>query len=191
MSFSRREFLLGFGAGLLLPKTWDFYADYLSRTGEPYLASSGDAAHTLYVKDCEDPEGLRLILDYPDQDSSVPDFSRMTKRQFIERYLPGWSEEELAYEDDLDELVPHWYAFEHWVDAHSPDIKSYELLKPLDLGGLSEQKNRGEGWIHFVNGPCPGNSSRWVNIDPLGTSVLQHKLNELGLPVQVALAVTK
>ena len=52
---------------------------------------------TLYVKDCEDPEGLRLILDYPDHDSSVPDFSRMTKRQFIDRYIPGWTEEELAY----------------------------------------------------------------------------------------------
>ena len=35
MSFSRREFLLGFGAGLLLPKTWESYADYLARTGEP------------------------------------------------------------------------------------------------------------------------------------------------------------
>ena len=191
MSFSRREFLLGFGAGLLLPKTWNFYADYLARTGEPYLAASGATAHTLYVKNCEDAEGLRLILDYPDHDSSVPDFSHMTKRQFIARYLPGWTEEELAYEDDLDEIVPHWFAFEHWVSAHSPDLKAYELLKPLDLGRLSKCEDRGEGWIHFVNGPCPGNSSRWVNIDPLGTSVLQHKLNELGLPVQVALAVTK
>ena len=187
MSFSRREFLLGFGAGLLLPKTWDFYADYLARTGEPYLASSGDATHTLYVKDCDDTEGLRLILDYPDHDSSVPDFSRMTKRHFIERYLPGWTEKALEYEDALDELVPHWYAFEHWVDAHSPDIKAYELLEPLDLGRLSEKQDRDEGWIHFVNGPYPGNSGRWVTIDPLGASVLQHKLNELRLPVRVAL----
>ena len=67
-------------------------------------------------------------------------------------------------------------------------MKAFELLRYLDLGGLSEHKHRGEGWIHFVDGPCPGNSSRWVNIDRLGTSVLQHKLNELGLPVQVALA---
>ena len=186
MSFSRREFLLGFGAGLLLPKTWDFYADYLARTGEPYLAASCDAAHTLYVKDCEDPEGLRLILNYPDHDSSVPDFSRMTKRQFTSHYLPGRTEEELAYEDDLNEIVPHWFAFEHWVSAHSPDIKAYELLKPLDLGGLSERQDRDKGWIHFVNGPCPGNSSRWVNIDPPGASVLQHKLNELRIPFQVA-----
>ena len=83
--------------------------------------------------------------------------------------------------------MPHWYAFEHWVDAHSPDIKAYELLEPLDLGHLSEQQDRDEGWIHFVNGPCPGNSGRWVTIDPLGASVLQHKLNELELPVQVTL----
>ena len=111
----------------------------------------------------------------------------MTKRQFIARYLPGWTEEELEYEDALDEIVPHWYAFDHWIDAHSPDIKAYELLEPLDLGLSSDQQDRDQGWIYFVNGPCPGNSSRWVTIDPLGASVLQHKLNEIGLPVQVAL----
>lgn len=84
--------------------------------------------------------------------------------------------------------MPHWYAFEHWVDAHSPDTKAYELLEPLDLGRLSEQQDRDEGWIHFVNGPCPGNSSRWVNIDPLGASVPHHKLHKLRLPVRVAMA---
>jgi hypothetical protein len=57
MSFSRREFLLGFGAGLLLPKNWDFYAGYLARTGEPYLAVPKSARHTLFVKNCDDEEG--------------------------------------------------------------------------------------------------------------------------------------
>ena len=188
MSFSRREFLLGFGAGLLLPKNWDFYANYLARTGEPYLAAPGSARHTLFVKNCEDDAGPRLLLDFDDHDASVPDFSNMTKRQFIHTYLPDYTEEELEYECGLDERVDHWYAFEHWVDRHSPDIKAFQLLEPLDLGRLSDNNDRGEGWIHFVNGPCPGNSSQWVNIDLLGTSVLQHKLIELGLPIKVALA---
>lgn len=187
MSFSRREFLLGFGAGLLLPKTWDFYADYLARSGEPYLGPPARSERTLFVTNCDDDEGLRLLLDYPDHDSSVPDFSRMTKRQFIATYLPGWTEEELEYEDALDKPVDRWYAFEHWVGVHSPDIKAFELLEPLDLGGWSEQEDRGEGWIHFVDGPCPGNSSRWVTIDPLGASVLQHKLNEFNYNIRVAL----
>ncbi|MDA8555238.1 hypothetical protein N9V98_06670 [Luminiphilus sp.] len=187
MSFSRREFLLGFGAGLLLPKNWDFYANFLARTGEPYLARPKSAEHTLYAKNFDEPEGLRLILDFDSMDASVPNFSSMTKREFINVYVPALSAEDLEYEDDLDEVVPRWYAFDHWVEAHSPDVKAFELLRYLDLGGLSERNDRGQGWIHFVDGPCPGNSSRWVNIDPLGTSVLQHKLNELGLPVQVAL----
>lgn len=188
MSFSRREFLLGFGAGLLLPKQWDFYANAMARTGEPYLEGPKVAEHTLYAKNFGEPDGLRLILDFDRMDAAVPDFSSMTKRQFIDAYVPALSAEDLEYEDDLDEAVPDWFAFEHWVEAHSPDVKAFELLRYLDLGGLSEHKNRGEGWIHFVDGPCPGNSSRWVNIDPLGTSVLQHKLNELGLPIKVVLA---
>ena len=34
MSFTRREFLLGTGAGLLLPKTYDFFANFLAKNGE-------------------------------------------------------------------------------------------------------------------------------------------------------------
>ena len=37
MSVTRREFLLGTGAGLLLPKTYDFFADFLAKNGEPFL----------------------------------------------------------------------------------------------------------------------------------------------------------
>jgi len=188
MSFSRREFLLGFGAGLLLPKRWDFYANAMARTGEPYLAGPKVAEHTLYATNFGEPEGLRLFLDFDSMDAAVPDFSSMTKREFIDVYVSGLSAEDFECEDDLDEVVPDWFAFEHWVEGHSPDVKAFELLLYLDLGGLSERNDRGQGWIHFVDGPCPGNSSRWVNIDPLGTSVLQHKLNELDLPVKVALA---
>ena len=109
---------------------------------------------------------LRLILNYPDHDSSVPDFSRMTKRQFISHYLPGRTEEELAYEDDLDEIVPHWFAFEHWVSAHSPDIKAYELLKPLDLGGRSERPR--QGLDPFCGWPLPWQQQPLGHNRPVG-----------------------
>ena len=187
MSFSRREFLLGLGAGLLLPKTWDFYSDFLAGHGEPYIDRAPAAQHTLYATSVEGDDGLRLQLDFADVEDSVPDFSSMTKRQFISAYMPEYPEEEIQYEPHLDEPVDSWYAFENWVYTHSPDSRAFSMLYGLDLGHLSEAKQREEGWIHFVNGASPGNSSRWVNIDPLGVSVLQQKLIQLNLPVQLAM----
>lgn len=188
MSFSRREFLLGAGAGLLLPKTWDFYSDFLAGHGEPYIDRAPAAQHTLYAASVEGDDGLRLQLDFADVEDSVPDFSSMTKRQFISAYMPNYPQEEIEYESDLDEPVDSWYAFENWVYTHSPDSRAFSMLCGLDLGHLSEVKQRTEGWIHFVNGPSPGNASRWVNIDRLGVSILQHKINALNLPVQLAMA---
>ena len=187
MSFSRREFLLGFGAGLLLPKTWDFYSDFLASHGEPYVDQAPLAKHTLYAARVDGDDGLRLQLDFADVNDSIPDFSAMTKRQFISAYMPDYPEEEIQCDSHLDEPVDSWYAFENWAYTHSPDIRAFNMLYGLDLGGLSEAKQREEGWIHFVNGPSPGNASRWVNIDPLGVSVLQQKLIELNLPVQLAM----
>ena len=172
MSFSRREFLLGLGAGLLLPKRLDFYSDFLAGHGEPYIDQAPLAKHTLYAAHVDGDDGLRLQLDFADVEDSVPDFSAMTKRQFIITYMPDYPEEEIEYESHLDEPVDSWYAFENWVYTHSPDSRAFNMLYGLDLGRLSEAKQREEGWIHFVNGPSPGNASRWVNIDPLGVSVL-------------------
>ena len=188
MSFSRREFLLGLGAGLLLPKTWDFYSNFLASHGEPYIGQAPLAKHTLYAAHVDFDDGLRLQLDFADVDDSVPDFSSMTKRQFISAYMPDYPEEEIEYESHLDEPVDSWYAFENWVYTHSPDSRAFNMLSVLDLGRLSEAKQREEGWIHFVDGSSPGNASRWVNIDPLGVSVLQQKLIELNLPIQLVMA---
>ena len=187
MSVTRRNFLVGLGAGLLPPTAWDFYANYLARTGEPYLKAPHSPLRRLFAADCDDPEGLRLLLDYPSHDASVPDFSQFTKGEFIARYLPSWTDEDLEYEGELDQRVDQQYAFNYWVDAHSPDTKAFAFLQDLNLALTSEDREQGKGWIHFVNSPCPGNCSRWVNTDLLGASILQQKLSELRLPIAVTL----
>ena len=46
---TRRTFLKGVGAGLLLPATWDFLANHLEKYGEPLLSAPTPADHTLYA----------------------------------------------------------------------------------------------------------------------------------------------
>ena len=111
MASSRREFLLGLGAGLLLPKRWDFYSDFLAGHGEPYIDQAPLAKHTLYAAHVDGDDGLRLQLDFADVNDSVPDFSSMTKRHFISAYIPDYPKEEIEYESHLDEPVDSWYAF--------------------------------------------------------------------------------
>jgi hypothetical protein len=42
-------------------------------------------------------------------------------------------------------------------------------------------RSHGEGEIRFIDGPMPGNDSRWVEVDDLlSVSLLHNRLNELG-----------
>ena len=86
MSFTRREFLLGTGAGLLLPKTYDFFANFLAKNGEPLLEKPTDFTQTIYCSDIFGEGGLRLLLDTPEYE--IPDFSSFTYEEFFQEFFP-------------------------------------------------------------------------------------------------------
>ena len=191
MSFTRREFLLGTGAGLLLPKTYDFFANFLAKTGEPFLDKPTDCKQVIYCSDIFGEGGLRLLLDTPEYE--IPDFSSLTYEEFFKEFFPDWLSEQDFWETRKDwypreAYIDEWTAFDMWVRRHSPDVKAFELLEWVDLGETRSRREGVDGWIDFTDGVHPGNDSRFVDVDQLGASILQYRLNELNMDVEVALA---
>ena len=84
--------------------------------------------------------------------------------------------------------IDEWTAFDLWVRRHSPDVKAFELLEWVDLGETRSSRDGVDGWIDFTDGVHPGNDSRFTDVDHLGASILQHRLNELNMGIEVALA---
>ena len=75
---------------------------------------------------------------------------------------------------------------------HRPQAKAFHLLKKLDLGPL-ESTLRQAGEIIFEEfGGAPGNSYTWVELkDDLTVSLLQARLIELNLPINVAVGTRR
>ena len=145
MSFTRREFLLGTGAGLLLPKTYDFFANFLAQNGEPFLEKPTDCKQVIYCSDIFGEGGLRLLLDTPEYE--IPDFSSLTYEEFFQEFFPDRLLEPGFWETKGDwypreAYIDEWTAFEMWVERHSPDVKAFELLEWVDLG---ETRSRRDG----------------------------------------------
>ena len=191
MSITRREFLLGTGAGLLLPKTYDFFANFLAKNGEPFLEKPSSCTQTIYCSDIFGEGGLRLLLDTPEYE--IPDFSSLTYEEFFQEFLPDWLSEPDFWETRKDwypreAYIDEWTAFDLWVRRHSPDVKAFELLEWVDLGETRSSRDGVDGWIDFTDGVHPGNDSRFTDVDQLGASILQHRLNELNMGIEVALA---
>ena len=191
MSVTRREFLLGTGAGLLLPKTYDFFANFLAKNGEPFLEKPSSCTQTIYCSDIFGEGGLRLLLDTPEYE--IPDFSSFTYEEFFREFFPDWLSEPDFWETRKDwypreAYIDEWTAFDLWVRRHSPDVKAFELLEWVDLGETRSSRDGVDGWIDFTDGVHPGNDSRFTDVDQLGASILQHRLNELNMGIEVALA---
>ena len=63
----------------------------------------------------------------------------------------------------------------------APNGLAWDYLCELDLGPQFGKHQGALGEIRFIDGPCPGNDSRWVEVDDLiSISLLQNRLNELG-----------
>jgi hypothetical protein len=78
-----------------------------------------------------------------------------------------------------------------WDNFTGPAAKAYHLLKTLDLGDV-DSKLRQDGEIIFEGcGGGPGNTYTWVELkDDLTVSLLQARLIELNLPINVKIATS-
>jgi hypothetical protein len=74
-----------------------------------------------------------------------------------------------------------------WDNFTGPQAKAHHLLKRLDLGGAGSALRQAGQIIFEQFGGSPGNSFTWVELrDDLTVSLLQARLIELNLPINVA-----
>jgi hypothetical protein len=91
--------------------------------------------------------------------------------------------------EDLDKRLNGFGWQDAWDNFAGPQARAYHLLKKLDLG-TADSKLRQAGEIIFeAFGGAPGNCYTWVELkDDLTVSLLQARLIELNLPINVKIA---
>ena len=85
MSITRRKFLLGTTAGLILPSFYERAYSYFQNHGEPLLITPKRHAKSLYACSESAADGFRLLLGNP-EDTLPPE---MTIREFCIAYGEG------------------------------------------------------------------------------------------------------
>lgn len=192
MSITRRQFLLGTTAGLILPSFYDRAYSFFENHGEPLLIVPKQPEDTLYA--CADFAAYpKLQLNLGDPRAEPPD---MTIREFCLKYGEGdpetwWCEEWLGVDDaepiDIDMQMDAFTVWDWWGRQDSSNARAYHYLEFLDLGSDFDGPNP-VGGLDFIDGPCPGNDYLGVEAcDPVSVSLLQQRLNELGTGIKVEL----
>jgi hypothetical protein len=201
--FDRRHFLIGAGALLTAPFVRRASA-FSQKAGAPLiLPSVRKPEETLYVymQDYEFDENDE-VAEYdakwrvslgPDQPFAPPPPTWREHLLSLGHPLETHDEtERVCREHDLplDELDVRLNGFgweDSWDNFTRPQAKAHHLLKGLDLGG-SGSALRQAGQITFEQfGGSSGNSYTWVELrDDLTVSLLQARLIELNLPINVA-----
>jgi hypothetical protein len=165
--------------------------------------SLNHAPRAIYLKDYFGEGEFRLMLDTQSDEPTA--IYTMTNAEFADEFMGGWDAmcewlNEDCVDDDgnpdpnnplwqhADDVVNPDLAFEYWVPRYSPDALAYDYLESLDLGLFNNSRSTDQGWIEFTNGVCPGNDSRFVDVDALGASLLQRRLIERNYDVQLILA---
>jgi hypothetical protein len=190
----RRHFLIG--AGALLTASFVKRAKAFSRrSGAPLvLPSVRKAEETLYVYRQESDYGgeWRVSLG-PDQPFAPPPPTWRAHLRSLGHRLETPDEiERVCREHDLprEELDVRLNGFgweDSWDNFTGPQAKAHHLLKGLDLGGAASALRRAGQIIFEQFGGSPGNSYTWVELrDDLTVSLLQARLIELNLPINVA-----
>ena len=184
MSISRRQFILGTAAGLILPSFYDKVLAYWENHGEALIEAPHDSRIEMFAVD----RGCgSLELNIGDPWEEPPD---MTIREFAIRYYGDErSFMELTDEDpdiDLDVKMHWWDVVDTWAYIDSPNAKAYRLLHGLDLGPDLIGKDA-VGEIRFIDGACPGNDYLGCHApSALDVSLLQRRLNELRTGIRIS-----
>ena len=192
MSITRRQFLLGTSAGLILPSYFDRAVTYFENHGEPLLEAQRNPRRTLYAIN-HDGEGFQLCLD--SLDINPPG---MTLREFaewqagsLEEYLYEWvceDPEQVRIDDvDWDKEADPLSVLDAWPRTDLPPGAAHVYLQGLDLGtGLTGPD--AVGGLKFYDGPFPGSDYLAVHAtDEVSLSLLQKRLNDLGEKAMIKL----
>jgi len=182
VSISRRHFIVGSAAGLVLPWYFEKVVKHIEKYGEPFLPPPIQSRVKLVAID---RGGGEFELNLGDPWQQPPN---LTYRDYAQRYFGG----EDAYLDslgedycDFDAIVDPMEVIESWARTDSPNAKAFRLLESLDLGAdLCQGSPVGE--LRFIDGACPGNDYLGKKKkNEMSLSLLQNRLNQLGTGIQV------
>ena len=185
MTTSRRQFILGTTAGLILPSYYDRVFSYFQNHGEPFLELPKQPIRTMYAYTWG--EGFEFLLDGRETEAPVG----MTRREYARRYFKS----EQAYIDAYD-YDPAFVDFDEpeyagmvdtaWNRKDSPSAKAYRLLDDLDLGLDFDGKDP-VGHLEFIDGPNPCSNYLGVQTeDPVSISLVQKRLNDLDMGIRIS-----
>ena len=187
MSMSRRNFILGTAAGLILPSYYDKVLSYFENHGEALIEIPSHANIDLIAMGW----GGGII------DFHVGEVARelpgpMTLREYALRYFGGEQGYLDAYgevreEVDFDDIACSDMVGTTWIRTDSPTAKAHWLLEELDLGP-DFGSDDAVGQIEFVD--APGMCSDYLGVqteDPVSVSLLQKRLNDLNTGIRISM----
>lgn len=184
MSVTRREFIIGAAAGLILPSWFDRALAYYENTGEALLEVPRNAGIDMIA--CSElgiDSGFELNLGDPFEEPP-----EMTVRDYARRYFGN--EENYLYmmeleDEDFDQKMDFWDYVDTWAYTDSPNARAYRFLESLDLGPqFSGQDAVGE--IRFIDGASPASDYLGAHApSELDIALLQKRLNDINAGVRI------
>ena len=196
----RRRFLVGAGGLVTAAFVRKATAFYRTERRPLVLPSPKPPEETLYVysqADVEPGYGKWRVSLGPDQPRAPPP---PTWREYLQsRGYRLETGEDIARAcaqngslslEELDRPLDGFGWEDMWDNFNGPQAKAYHLLKGLDLGSEPDAKLRQAGQVIFEGrGGVPGFTYTWVDLkDDLTVSLLQARLLELRLPINVRVA---
>jgi hypothetical protein len=189
MSITKRQFLLGTAAGLVLPSFYEKVHSYFENHGEPLLLSPELSGETIFA--CADWAENGYQLNLGDLEEGPPE---MTILEFCKVYGEGdpehwWRDFWLGTDDaspiDMNVRMNPGSVEEWWSLKYSTCARAYHYLGDLDLGPQLNGANS-VGTLDFGSGGAPGMSFLRVEaVDEVTLSLLQNRLNQLRTAVAI------
>ncbi len=183
MSISRRQFIVGTAAGLILPSYYDKVLSYFENHNEPYLEIPKQTNIDMFAVD----HGCSSFqFNVGDPWAEPPE---MTIREFAVHYYGSEEDYEHYWDEDFDfddPADPDVIA-DFWVPSDSPNAKAFHLLHDLDLGSdLCGEDAVGQ--LIFYDNPMFGGDYLGVETPcEVTISLLQKRLNELNTGIRISL----
>ncbi len=190
MSLTRRHFPLGAAgaaAGLILPGYYRRALEFIDRSGQPLLETTGSPKIELVAVEADWGQlPFHLGVGHPGEGPPA-----ITYAEFFQRYDIDWfetfgvdGEPEPDWDREVDWFDREFY-FDTWLYRDDPQMKAYELLKGLDLGPDFGGPDA-VGELRLEAGSTMVSSYWYVEAaDKLSLSLLQKRLDDLGTGIVI------